>query len=198
MLVEKEKRGRSYAAHRHPQLSEEKKAKMKAFTKEFAHKLLRNLKSKGKLRRTGSSSSARATDHSPNTPALTPSRIGLTPWDTPAKGESSAASAATSTPRGSINGDTLLNEMFGEDDMDLDGAPSLAPDATPSTSTHDVGTPLGSPPSGSSPHANGSVSAPARMSDKPVVVDHASGPFLSRGPVLVDRFEGFKSSRRGS
>lgn len=196
--MEKEKRGRSYAAHRHPQLSDEKKAKIKTFTKDFAHKILRNLKAKGKLRRTVSSSSARV-DHSPNTPAMTPSRVGITPWDTPAMGESSAASAATSTPRGSINGDSLLTEMFGEDDvMDLDdgGAPSLAPDATPSTSTHDVGTPLGSPPPPSSPLANGSAaSVPAR---KPVVVDHASGPFLARGPVLVDRFEGFKSSRRGS
>ncbi|BEJ11877.1 hypothetical protein CspHIS471_0203370 [Cutaneotrichosporon sp. HIS471] len=196
-LVEKEKRGRSYASHRHPQLSDEKKAKIKSFTKDFAHKLLRNLKSKGKLRRTASSSSTRLTDHSPNTPAMTPSHMAMTPWDTPAKGESSAASVATSTPRGSINGDSLLTEMFGEDDeideIDDGGAPSLAPDATPSTSTHDVSTP---PPA--SPHVNGSAVLERQGSDKPVVVDHASGPFLARGPVLVDRFEGFKSRRRAS
>ncbi|CAK9780083.1 hypothetical protein CC85DRAFT_283658 [Cutaneotrichosporon oleaginosum] len=200
LLVDKEKRGRSYQNHRHPQLSEEKKAKMKSFTKDYVHKLLRNLKAKGKLRRTTSSTSTQARDHSPNTPAMTPSRMGITPWDTPAKGESSAASATASTPHGSVNGDALLDEMFGEDDMDLDegGAPSLAPDATPSTSTHYVGTPLGSTPPPSSPHVNGNMSAPSRVGDKPVVVDHANGPFLSRGPVLVDRFEGFKSSRRPS
>lgn len=209
--MDKEKRGQSYTSHRHPQLSDEKKAKIKSFTKDFAHKVLRNLKTKGKLRKPGSSSS-RPTEHSPNTPAMTPSRLGVTPSDTPAKGTSGSGSAANSTPRGSMNGDSLLTEMFGEDDpMELDdddvgGAPSLAPDATPSTSTHDVASPLGStPPPHSSPHlGNGApafVSAPARVSaaqpDKPVVVEQAAGPFLARGPVLVDRFEGFKL-RHGS
>ncbi|ORX40448.1 hypothetical protein BD324DRAFT_658455 [Kockovaella imperatae] len=51
ILVEKEKKGHSYASSRHPQLSEEKKAKIKSFTKEFAHKVLKRLKEKGKLRR---------------------------------------------------------------------------------------------------------------------------------------------------
>lgn len=109
-----------------------------------------------------------------------------------------------------MNGDALLTEMFGEDDpMELDddyddagGAPSLAPDATPSTSTHDVSTPIGStPPPPSSPNGvpamnGGSLLGTARLVDhqasKPVVVEHASGPFLSRGPILVDRFEGPK------
>lgn len=206
LLVDKERRGHSYTSHRHPQLSDEKRAKIKSFTKDFAHKVLRNLKAKGKLRKAAVSSSSRATDHSPNTPAMTPSRMGITPSDTPAKDTSAAGSAANSTPRGSMNGDSLLNEMFGEDDpMDLDdeemgGASSLAPDATPSTSTHDVATPLGStPPPPSSPHIGNGTPAPARLSaDKPVVLEHASGPFLARGPVLVDRFDGFKHGRRGS
>lgn len=55
-LVEKEKRSASYQAHRHPTLTDEKKAKIKAFTKEFTHKLLKRLKDKGKLRRPSSAS----------------------------------------------------------------------------------------------------------------------------------------------
>ncbi|KAK4688692.1 [histone H3]-lysine36 N-trimethyltransferase, partial [Tremellales sp. Uapishka_1] len=49
ILVDKEKRGSSYASTRHPTLSDEKRAKMKLFVKEYTHKLLKKLKEKGKL-----------------------------------------------------------------------------------------------------------------------------------------------------
>lgn len=125
ILVEKEKRGRSYADSRNPSLTEEKKAKMKAFTKEYAHKVLRNLKAKGKLRNV-----QRPEKSSPSTPAATPgaSRAKLSPSATPAH----TGSSFSGTP----NGSALVDEMFGADadteldvdvDLDLDHSIQVTP-----------------------------------------------------------------------
>lgn len=51
ILVDKEKKGHSYTSTRHPSLSEDKKAKLKSFTKDYTHKVLKKLKEKGKLRK---------------------------------------------------------------------------------------------------------------------------------------------------
>lgn len=172
LLVDKEKRGHSYAAHRHPSLTEEKKAKMKAFTKDYTHKLLRNLKAKGKLRHVPKPDKALA---SPSTPAATPggSSARMSPSATPGQ----SASAQSGTP----NGAALLDEMFGaddHDDVDMD-EPSLATDrtdATPSGSAVNIATPNENTPE--SPR-------------NPIALEH-SGPIFakSNGPILVDRFEG--------
>ncbi|KAL1410857.1 histone methyltransferase set2 [Vanrija albida] len=176
ILVDKEKRGHSYAAHRHPSLSDEKKAKIKAFTKEFAHKLLKKLKAKGKLkdpRKTQSSSSHWSpTKH--DTPSATPGKSASTP----------SGSVSQDTPRG---GSQILDEMFGADDHDDDyanghgdGDDSMEVDSeaaiTPAASS-----PMSTPASGSF------------VPSKPVVVQRASGPFLpSRtpsGPIVLDRVD---------
>ncbi len=50
MLVEKEKKGKSWQqGDEYQALTEDKKAKMKSFIKEYAHKILKKLKEKGKL-----------------------------------------------------------------------------------------------------------------------------------------------------
>jgi histone-lysine N-methyltransferase SETD2 len=49
VLVDKEKRGKSYTEGKLDSLSPEKQEKMKKFIKEYAHKILKKLKDKGKL-----------------------------------------------------------------------------------------------------------------------------------------------------
>lgn len=51
ILMEKEKRKEGYLAHPIRPLSDEKKAKIKSFVKDFAHKVLKKLKERGKLRK---------------------------------------------------------------------------------------------------------------------------------------------------
>ncbi|OCF43734.1 histone-lysine N-methyltransferase, H3 lysine-36 specific [Kwoniella heveanensis CBS 569] len=124
ILVEKEKKGHTYPTTRVPTLSEEKKAKMKAFTKDFTHKVLKRLKEKGKLIRVGAnrempSQSARSNSN----PTSTPSRLGRE-LDT-----SESQSLATPTPSGTVietprdqddkEGD-LVDDIFGKDDDDMD------------------------------------------------------------------------------
>ncbi len=109
VLVEKEKKGHSHTSTRHPTLSDEKKAKLKAFTKEYSHKLLKKLKEKGKLRRIASSTKSNGSMSTPQT-FSTPSRI---PPDTPTGSEARHEEEAEH--------DDLLDEMFGDGDVDGDG-----------------------------------------------------------------------------
>jgi len=85
---------------------------MKAFTKEFVHKLLKRLKEKGKLRRPGGSSSR---SHRPSTSASTPGAESVTPGATPSRAGSSVV-LQTPTPGGEH--DDLVNDIFGGDDGD--------------------------------------------------------------------------------
>lgn len=137
LLVDKEMRGHSYAAHRNPSLSDDKKAKIKVFTKEYAHKLLRNLKAKGKLKRVGGSANGHApgsasasssaipaaggSTSSPamSTPSATPGRALLTPGATPSmytSTPSGSGSHGQGTPNGGGSSSALLDDIFGEDD----------------------------------------------------------------------------------
>jgi hypothetical protein len=103
ILVEKEKKGHTYASTRTPALSDDKKAKMKSFVKDYTHKLLKRLKEKGKLRRPKSSQAESST------PSATPAGTGIS--DTP--------SAVIETPDGS-NGPDLVADIFGDDSEDED------------------------------------------------------------------------------
>jgi len=194
--VEKEKRGHSYAAHRNPSLSDEKKAKIKAFTKEFTHKVLRNLKAKGKLRKPGSSSSngngsRSATSRSPmSTPATTPGHFVSTPSTTPGLTFASTPTGSTGTP----NGAALLDDIFGTDERDhhdIEVDDSMDVDMDEDTDTPSGATPS-EPPSTAASVAGITPASPASASPArgAVMLDHASGPFLKgkSGPILVDRF----------
>ena len=112
ILVEKEKKGHSYATTRHPSLSEEKKAKMKAFTKVYSHKLLNRLKEKGKLRRISSTvSKANGAASASTTVSVSTPMTVSTPSRVPSE-----------TPNGSeARHDDLLDEMFGGADEELEG-----------------------------------------------------------------------------
>ncbi|WWC64819.1 uncharacterized protein I303_107433 [Kwoniella dejecticola CBS 10117] len=118
ILVEKEKKGHTYSTTKHPTLSDEKKAKMKSFTKEFSHKVLKRLKEKGKLRKPTSTSTL------------------TTPSSTSRGLKADLPNANTPTPSGTIietpgDGD-LIDDIFGKDhdldrdhnDMDLAQTPS--------------------------------------------------------------------------
>jgi hypothetical protein len=146
LLVEKEKKGHSYAAHRHPTLTDDKRAKIKAFTKEFVHKVLKKLKEKGKLRKgphASGSGSSKSRDHgskSASTPSATPNTV-------------SDNSTVLQTPDGHND---LVNDIFdvGEDDDDR----SIHDQATPAKDMEmdvDVDdrsmTTISFPPPGSSP-----------------------------------------------
>lgn len=123
-LVEKEKRGHSYTSARHPTLSDDKKAKIKQFTKDFAHKLLKRLKEKGKLRRVESkqslstpSSRKRDADSSQPSSRETPGQNGFsTPSMTPSRG-----SAVDTPDKESAEDDGgLVDDIFGQDEPDDD------------------------------------------------------------------------------
>ncbi len=123
VLVEKEKKGHSYTSTRHPTLSDEKKAKLKSFTKEYSHKLLKKLREKGRLRRIPSAKS----NGSSSTPMTfsTPTRV---PPD---------------TPNGSDGRhDDLLDEMFGV--VDGDGDEGMDGDEDMDPSPPDIATPYAS------------------------------------------------------
>ena len=113
--MEKEKKGQSYGSNRHPSLSDEKKAKMKAFTKEYAHKLLKKLKEKGKIRK--------------GVPSVKSNGFASTPMAV-----STSSRALEDTPNGH---DALLDEMFGQADGDGDGEEDEDP-LPPDIATPDV------------------------------------------------------------
>ncbi|WWC91926.1 uncharacterized protein L201_006878 [Kwoniella dendrophila CBS 6074] len=121
ILVDKEKKGNTYLnTKHHPTLSDEKKLKMKSFTKEFTHKVLKRLKEKGKLRRPPNNTSnfkPTSNTHNNNNNISTP-----TPNTT-----------ILQTPKEDDNdneNDNLVNDIFGkehgqdqdqdQDDMDMD------------------------------------------------------------------------------
>lgn len=110
MLVEKEKKSASYSSSdRLDAFSEEKKAKMKSFTKEYAHKVLKKLKEKGKLRKIPSDPRKRQSNATPTTPAT-----------------ADAAHAQSE--------DQLVTDIFGgEDGIDEDPSPPvpMTPDGSP-------------------------------------------------------------------
>jgi len=107
VLVEKEKKGHSYTSTRHPTLSDDKKAKLKVFTKEYSHKVLKKLKEKEKLRRIPSSKMN--VSNSQSTPQThISSTTGRAPLDTPPNGSDTRH-------------DDLLDEMFGEVEDDGEG-----------------------------------------------------------------------------
>jgi hypothetical protein len=151
VLVEKEKKGHSYSSNRHPSLSEEKKTRMKAFTKEYTHKVLRKLKDKGKLRRPSSSTNGHShRDHSSHAhprdgSTSTSSPVTATPGATPLSLSLSTPSAFTQTPTPSRHSSALageLDDIFGvdppDDDMDMDmDMEEDAEDASP----EDIATP---------------------------------------------------------
>ena len=93
---------------------------MKAFTKEFVHKLLKRLKEKGKLRRPGASGgSSSSRSHRPSTSTSTPGGESVTPGATPGRTDSSSVVLQTPEPGGEH--DDLVNDIFGGDDEDGDG-----------------------------------------------------------------------------
>lgn len=129
MLVEKEKKGSSYTHSRHPSLSEDKKAKIKAFTKEYTHKVLKKLKEKGKLRK--SSANGQANGHanghshhqsrSESAKSASQVRETSTPVETPIS-ESTPSLIPDGTPTQAGSSLDLVSDIFGADDDD-DEAP---------------------------------------------------------------------------
>ena len=104
ILVEKEKKGHSYFSTRNPTLSDEKKAKLKSFVKEYAHKVLKKLKEKGKLRKVSSHGQSTTTPSASATPATT-----------------STPSALLASPNGSSHGELVVDIFGADDDGDDDG-----------------------------------------------------------------------------
>jgi hypothetical protein len=96
VLVDKEKRGKSYQEGKLEKLTDEKKAKLKTFIKEYAHKILKKLKDRGKLLNDGGPSGRHAS------------------------GASTDREARDSTSQTAAQDDQLVTEMFGHDDMDDD------------------------------------------------------------------------------
>ena len=135
ILVEKEKKGHTYSTARQLTLSDEKKAKIKSFTKDYAHKLLKRLKERGKLRRP---------THQPHTStAASVSGPTSTPLASATPATISTPSAILATPPDGTqdsHGDLVI-DIFGgsddeEDDMMLDeddtnGSPLIMDLATP-------------------------------------------------------------------
>ncbi|WVW86390.1 hypothetical protein I302_108436 [Kwoniella bestiolae CBS 10118] len=135
ILVEKEKKGHTYSTTRHPTLSEEKKAKMKSFTKEFTHKVLKRLKEKGKLRKINPNQNQPSTSTTP-TSTSTSSRT--------LKVEGGNGTMNTPTPSGTIietptegTQGELMDDIFGKDDMDIDMDMDL--DQSPSSASRGGG-----------------------------------------------------------
>ncbi|WRT70012.1 uncharacterized protein IL334_007005 [Kwoniella shivajii] len=119
ILVEKEKRGNTYASSRHSSLSDDKKAKMKSFTKEYTHKVLKRLKEKGKLIRPTLTSSSKPSPASNATVIITPSE----------KEESG-------------NQVELMDDIFGKDhDDDMEGNETPISEKPSMTKSGDDGNP---------------------------------------------------------
>ncbi|KIR31664.1 histone-lysine N-methyltransferase, H3 lysine-36 specific [Cryptococcus deuterogattii MMRL2647] len=116
-LVKKEKKSPSYQGAKYPSLSDDKKAKIKSFTKDYTHKILKHLKEKGKLLNPKSSSSLRTSKNDPNH-AASSSTNGDTPSiSTPSQGGVSLEAAQ------SLRDGELMDDIFGADEdmaMDLD------------------------------------------------------------------------------
>ena len=137
ILVEKEKKGHSYSTTRQLPLSEEKKAKIKSFTKEYAHKLLKRLKERGKLRRPNQQLHSRPGTAASSSGSISAPLQSATPVTT-----STPSATLAILPDGSHEsyGD-LVTDIFGgsddeEDDMmldeeDADGSPVVIDLATP-------------------------------------------------------------------
>lgn len=184
-LVEKEKRGHSYTSARHPSLSDEKKAKIKQFTKDYAHKLLKRLKEKGKLRRVDSKQSlstpaprsgGREDDESTRNGFSTPS---MTPGMTPSRG---SGSVVLETPgKNSVDAEDdvgLVDDIFGQDepddgdDYDQSSATGMTPSRTGTEHGKSNGhghSPEATEPNGEGPNAH----LPIFEGDSGMDVDHA-------------------------
>lgn len=101
-MVEKEKKKPTYISADLEPFSDEKKAKLKSFTKEYTHKVLKKLKDKGKLR-TPSGASRRLSTSTPTTPAT----------------------AAAQTE------DQLVSDIFGGDAEDPSISMAITPEGSP-------------------------------------------------------------------
>ncbi|KIR51964.1 histone-lysine N-methyltransferase, H3 lysine-36 specific [Cryptococcus gattii Ru294] len=116
-LVKKEKKSPSYQGAKYPSLSDDKKAKVKSFTKDYTHKILKHLKEKGKLLNPKSSSTLKTSGNDPNH-AASSSTNGDTPGiSTPSQGGVSLEAAQ------SLRDGELMDDIFGADEdmaMDLD------------------------------------------------------------------------------
>ena len=95
-MVDKEKRGKTYQDGKLERLSADKRTKLKAFIKEFTHKILKKLKDRGKLL------------DAPNK-SLSRRRHSITDPD-----------RREGTSDSQENDKQLVNEMFGEDEMDME------------------------------------------------------------------------------
>jgi len=96
VLVDKEKRGKTYQDGKLEKLSDDKRTKLKAFIKEYTHKILKKLKDRGKLRDATSKSSSRRRE----------STTG------PDRREGTSDSQEDDKQ--------LVNEMFGNDEIDME------------------------------------------------------------------------------
>lgn len=129
ILVEKEKKSHSYATSRLSAFSDEKKAKLKSFTKEFTHKVLKRLKEKGKLKRPplNGNGNGHSQDNGVNgTPSMATPIASTPALSTPTPARSCSL---IDTPHQNQNGNgdredkDLVDDIFGgsDDEMDLDG-----------------------------------------------------------------------------
>jgi hypothetical protein len=96
VLVDKEKRGKTYQEGKLEKLTDEKRTKLKAFIKEYTHKILKKLKDRGKLMDAPSKSSSRRRESTAD----------------PDRREGTSDSQD--------NDKQLVNEMFGNDEMDME------------------------------------------------------------------------------
>ncbi|WVO21645.1 histone-lysine N-methyltransferase, H3 lysine-36 specific [Cryptococcus decagattii] len=116
-LVKKEKKSPSYQGAKYRSLSDDKKAKIKSFTKDYTHKILKHLKEKGKLLNPKSSSTLKTSSNDPNH-AASSSTNGDTPSiSTPSQGGVSLEATQ------SLRDGELMDDIFGADEdiaMDLD------------------------------------------------------------------------------
>ena len=118
--MEKEKKSSSYATSSYSSLHEDKKAKMKAFVKEYIHKVLKHLKAKGKLRH--SSSSHHLSSKSQSSTRRDRSESTSTPHTRMASGET-ASDPPLTTPTDDVNLDDqaadrlVAADMFSDDGM---------------------------------------------------------------------------------
>jgi hypothetical protein len=156
-------------------LSEEKKAKMKAFTKDFTHKVLKRLKEKGKLKRPASKANGNGSSSTPlgptsHTPALS------TPTPTPGRSSVGIETPSHNGHNGgasSSKGDQqLVDDIFGgsDEEMDLDDDDDEN-DADEGSSSLAIKTPADT--SGMSPFGGASLQNTPR--DKAEIRVHESG-----------------------
>ncbi|OCF61564.1 histone-lysine N-methyltransferase, H3 lysine-36 specific [Kwoniella mangroviensis CBS 10435] len=135
ILVEKEKKGHSYSTSRHPTLSEEKKAKMKAFTKEFTHKVLKRLKEKGKLRRINPNHNASSTTTPTSTSTSSRNNLKIEGGTINTPTPSGTIIETPTDPEGSTKEGDLLDDIFGKDDIDIDMEMDMDMEGSPSSTS---------------------------------------------------------------